>query len=190
MKNVQAHSKFFIIGNADEQNSIARLIHEDDIVVRFNNPNPNCSLMADWVFIANGYSQIKYVNINRQFFKPDTQVFFRYSRKDICLKRYQNIPLHKRIKYIWRFPKWKRKLGLYQYKTKVIPSSEYLYCSALLNHKLPSTGLLAISYIINQYPNNQLYIHNFTNKGWSGHNWKNEKKLIQFWEYYKKIIII
>lgn len=190
MKIVQAHSKFFIIGNADEQNSIVGLIHEDDIVVRFNNPNPNCTLMADWVFIANGYTQIRHLNIDHQFFKPDTQIFFRYTRKDIFLGRYENIPLHKRIKYIWRFPKWKRQLGLYQYKTEVIPSSEYLHCVALLNHKLPSTGLLAISYILNQYPNNQLYLHNFTNKGWFGHNWQNEKKLIQLWENNNYLILV
>jgi len=36
MKIVHPHSKFFIIGNADEQHSIAEKISEDDIVIRFN----------------------------------------------------------------------------------------------------------------------------------------------------------
>lgn len=190
MKIVQAHSKFFIIGNADEQNSIAGLIHEDDIVVRFNTPNPNCTLMADWVFIANGYTQIRHLNIDHQFFKPDTQIFFRYTRKDICLGRYQNIPLHKRIKYIWRFPKWIKHSHLDQYQINTIPTDTYQHCANTLGFRQPSTGLLAIDYICQYYPEKQIYIHNFTSEGWTGHNWDDEKKLIYKWITEGKITAI
>ncbi|PIT62772.1 hypothetical protein [Snodgrassella alvi] len=181
MKTVQPHSKFFIIGNADEQNSIAHLINEDDIVVRFNNPNPNCTLMADWVFIANGYTQIRHLTIKHQFFKPDTHIFFRYSKEDIWFSRYQNIPLHKRIKYLWRFPKWVKHSHLDQYQINTIPTDTYRHCADILGFRQPSTGLLAIDYICQHYPRNKIYIHNFTSEGWIGHNWDDEKQLIHKW---------
>jgi hypothetical protein len=68
MKTVQPHSKFFIIGNADEQNSIAHLIKEDDILIRFNNPNSSCDLKANWIFIANGTIQTRHLKIENRFF--------------------------------------------------------------------------------------------------------------------------
>lgn len=181
MKIVHPKSKFFIIGNADEQHSIAEKISEDDIVIRFNSPNPSCTLMADWVFIANGYNQIRHLKIDHQMFKPDTQVFFRHSRKDIYSCCYEKIPLHKRIKYCWRFPKWVKKSKLKQYKIDLIPKSFYLQCVDMIGNSMPSTGLLAINYILNKYPHNQIILHNFTFKGWSGHSWNSEKNLIQIW---------
>lgn len=51
---------------------LPKKISEDDIVIRFNSPNPCCTLMADWVFVANGYNQIRHLNIDHQMFKPDT----------------------------------------------------------------------------------------------------------------------
>lgn len=188
MKTVQTHSKFFIIGNADEQNSIAHLIQDDDIVVRFNNPNPNCTLKADWIFIANGYTQIRHLVIEHQFLKPETQIFFRYSKEDIFFGRYQDIPLHKRIKYLWRFPQWIKKLNLNLYQCKTFPLPLYSSCVNLINHKLPSTGLLAIYYVLTRFPNNKIFVHNFTHSGWIGHNWVCEKKLLNNWEANKKII--
>ncbi|MCX8746962.1 MULTISPECIES: hypothetical protein [unclassified Snodgrassella] len=190
MKTVQTHSKFFIIGNADEQNSIAHLIQHDDIVVRFNNPNPNCTLKADWIFIANGYTQIRHLVIEHQFLKPETQIFFRYSKKDIFYSRYQNIPMHKRIKYLWRFPKWIKKSQLDQYFINTIPSNIYRHCADSLGFRQPSTGLLAIDYICQQYPKNTVYIHNFTSEGWTGHNWDDEKQLIHTWVKTGRIIAI
>jgi hypothetical protein len=181
MKTVQPHSKFFIIGNADEQNSIAHLINEDDIVVRFNNPNPNCTLMADWVFIANGYTQIRHLTIEHQFFKPNAQIFFRYNKNDIWCSRYQKIPLHKRIKYRWRFPKWIKRSHLDQYQINYIPTAIYTHCAYLLTHKLPSTGILAIDYVLQYFPKNKILIHNFTNEGWCEHQWDGEKRLITHW---------
>ncbi|MCO6523199.1 MAG: hypothetical protein J6571_08450 [Snodgrassella sp.] len=83
MKTVHPHSKFFIIGNADEQNTIEHLINKDDVVIRFNNPNPSCSPKANWVFIANGTIQIRHLKIEQKFFNPNTQIFFRYSLNDI-----------------------------------------------------------------------------------------------------------
>ncbi len=181
MKIVHPHSKFFIIGNADEQHSIAEKISEDDIVIRFNSPNPSCTLMADWVFVANGYTQIRHLDIDHQLLKSDTQVFFRYSKEDIYYSCYEKIPLHKRIKYRWRFPNWVKKTKLIQYQIEIIPKSIYLQCIDMIGHSLPSTGLLAIIYVSNQYPNNQIFLHNFTNKGWCGHDWNSEKNLIQNW---------
>lgn len=181
MKTVLPHSKFFIIGNADELNSITQLIGDNDFIIRFNSPNPSCTLKADWVFIANGYCQIRHLNIDHQFFKPDTQIFFRYRKEDIYHNCFENIPLHKRIKYRWRFPKWIKKCKLDQYQLEIVPKSIYIQCTNMIGYSLPSTGLLAINYISNLFPNNQIFLHNFTNKGWRGHAWDREKNLIQEW---------
>lgn len=179
MKIVHPHSKFFIIGNADEQHSIAEKISKDDIVIRFNSPNPSCTLMADWVFVANGYNQIRHLNIDHQMFKPDTQIFFRHSRKDIYLSCFEKLPLHKRIKYFWRFPQWVKKSKLKQYKIDTISKSLYLQCVNMIGNSMPSTGFLAINYVLNQYPTHQIILHNFSFQGWSGHDWHNEKCLVQ-----------
>lgn len=190
MKTVQTHSKFFIIGNADEQNSIAHLIQDHDIVVRFNNPNPNCTLKADWVFIANGTIQIRHLNIDHKFFKLNTQIFFRYTLKDILTSKYEIIPLNKKIKYYLRFPRWKKKYGLDKFAIQTIPDQVHFNCMNLLHSKFPSTGILAIYYVLEYFPDHKIFIHNFTNQGWSGHNWENEKLLIQTWEREKRIAIV
>lgn len=45
---------------------------------------------------------------------------------------------------------------------------------------MPSTGFfLAINYVLNQYPTHQIILHNFCFQGWSGHDWHNEKCLVQ-----------
>lgn len=188
MKIVKPHSKFFIIGNADEQHNISDLISDDDIVVRFNAPNPSCSLKADWAFIANGYTQIRHLNImSHDLFKPDMQIFFRYTISDIWNCRYQNIPFHKRVKYRWRFPKWIEHFQLDRYIINTIPESITNHCIDILNFRQPSTGLLAISYILQNYGNHTIYVHNFTNEGWVGHNWSDEKRLMENWLKEKKI---
>ncbi len=181
MKSIKPHTKFIIIGNADEQHSINDFACEDDIIIRFNEPNSSCTLMADWVFIANGYTQIRHLRINHQFFKPDTEVFFRYSKEDIYQSCYEKIALHKRIKYRWRFPKWIKKYNLDLYKLNIVPKEIYLQTVDMIMHSLPSTGLLAINYVSDRFPNNQIFLHNFTYNGWSGHDWDSEKKLIQQW---------
>lgn len=38
---------------------------------------------------------------------------------------------------------------------------------------------LAINYVLNQYPTHQIILHNFSFQGWSGHDWHNEKCLVQ-----------
>ncbi|MCT6881275.1 hypothetical protein [Snodgrassella alvi] len=178
MKTVQPHSKFFIIGNADEHKNIANSIGTDDFVIRFNNPNPSCNLMADWVFIANGTIQIRHLIIKNDFFKPDTNIFFRYKINDILKSKYEVIPFDKKLKYCWRFPCWKKKYKLNQYTLHTIPESIYFKCANLVKPNLPSTGLLAIYYILQEYPNNKIYLHNFTHQGWMGHNWSLEESLI------------
>lgn len=60
----------------------------------------------------------------------------------------------------------------------------------LLHSKFPSTGLLAIYYVLQYYPKHKIILHNFTNQGWSGHNWDREKLLIQTWEKEKRIDIV
>ncbi|WP_066566372.1 hypothetical protein [Snodgrassella sp. CFCC 13594] len=181
MKKIKPNSRFFIIGNALEQRDISHLIQNDDIVIRFNDPNPTCQLMADWVFIANGYTQIRHLTIDRRFFKTDTLVFFRYQMADILHARYQNIPLHKRVKYLWRFPKWKKHFGLDQYPTQIVPFDVYRHCAQVLGYRQPSTGLLAIDYVLLTHPHNHIYVHNFTNEGWVGHNWDDEKRIMKSW---------
>jgi hypothetical protein len=190
MKLVQTHSKFFIIGNADEQNSIAHLIKEDDIVIRFNNPNSSCDLKADWIFIANGTIQTRHLKIENRFFKSNTQIFFRYSLNDILTSKYEIIPFKKKIKYYWRFPRWKKNCKLDQYSIHIIPAHIHFQCMDLLYPNLPSTGLLAIHYVLQYYPDHKIFLHNFTNQGWSGHNWDREKYLIQIWAKKRKIDII
>lgn len=180
MKTVQAHGRFFIIGNADEHNNIADKISNDDIVIRFNNPNPTCQLMADWVFIANGTIQIRHLSIEHQFFRPDTEIFFRYKTNDILKSRYENIPINKKLKYCWYFFRWKKKFQLDQYLTHIIPPSVHYECIKLLYPNIfPSTGLLAIYYILQYHPKHKIFLHNFTYQGWKGHNWNKEKALIQ-----------
>ncbi|MCO6508998.1 MAG: hypothetical protein J6578_09475 [Snodgrassella sp.] len=190
MKTVHPHSKFFIIGNADEQNTIEHLINKDDVVIRFNNPNPSCSLKANWVFIANGTIQIRHLKIEQKFFNPNTQIFFRYSLNDILTSKYEIIPLNKKIKYYWRFPRWKKNCNLDQYPVRIIPDHIHFQCMDLLHSKFPSTGLLAIYYVLQYYPKHKIILHNFTNQGWSGHNWDREKLLIQTWEKEKRIDIV
>lgn len=187
MKTIKPHSKFYIIGNADEKQPILETIGEDDIVIRFNIPNPSCSLKADWTFIANGYTQIRHLNIEHKLFKPDMQVFFRYTKQDIWYSKYQKIPLHKRIKYCWRFPKWVKKSKLDQYHISTIPSNIYQHCAEILGFRQPSTGLLAIDYVLQNYPDHEIFIHNFTNEGWTGHNWDDEKKLMYNWVLNNKL---
>ena len=181
MKTIKPHTRFFIIGNAEEKQDISHLIQNDDIVVRFNDPNPSCTLMADWAFIANGYTQIRHLAVARHFFKTNMLIFFRYQTADILHSRYQNIPLHKRLKYLWRFPKWKKRFGLDQYPTKTVPYEVYQHCVQVLGYRQPSTGLLAIDYILLSYPSNKVYVHNFTNEGWVGHNWDDEKRMMKSW---------
>lgn len=190
MKTVKSHSKFFIIGNAAEQHPITEEIKSDDIVVRFNIPNPSCSLKADWTFIANGYTQIRHLKIDHQLFKADMQIFFRYSKQDIWFSRYQKIPLHKRIKYCWRFPQWIKKFNLNQYHINTIPCDVYQHCVNILGFRQPSTGLLAIDFILQNYPKHEVLIHNFTNEGWTGHNWDDEKKIMQTWISTKRLKIV
>lgn len=178
MKTVQKHSRFFIIGNADEHIDIADKISHDDIVIRFNNPNSTCKLMADWVFIVNGTIQVRHLSIDHQFFKPDTEIFFRYKLNDILKSKYENIPIIKKLKYCWYFFRWKKKFQLNQFLIHIIPSSVHYKCIKYLYPNCPSTGLLAIYYILEYYPNHKIFLHNFTYQGWKGHNWNKEKALI------------
>lgn len=191
MKSVKPHSKFFIIGNADEQGDITQLISEDDIVIRFNSPNPTCRLKADWVFIANGYVQIRHLHItSHDLFKSNMRIFFRYTVEDIWHQHYQRIPLHKRIKYQWRFPKWIKRFHLNQYTIDTVPSDIFQHCIELLNFPQPSTGLLAINYVLQQYKDHPIYVHNFTNEGWVGHHWGREKQFITELIEQKKIFAV
>lgn len=188
MKQVKPYSRFFIIGNADEQHSIATLIEKDDIVIRFNAPNPTCPLKADWDFIANGPVQLRHLYFNsHDLFKPDMRIFFRYTVDDIWHKRYQNIPLHKRIKYHWRFPNWVKRFHLDQYSIETVPNHIFQHCIKVLNFGQPSTGFLAIDYVMQYYGKNMIYVHNFTNEGWLGHNWDKEKQVMQSWIEQHKI---
>lgn len=189
MKEIKADTRFFIIGNADEAqkheagNTWTSHIRHNDIVIRFNNPNPSCSVSADWLFIANGCEQLRRLSIQSTFIKPDAQIFFRYHLTDILLAKYQYIPLHKRIKYLWRFPLWVKRFQLNSYNTQTIPAATYQYCMNSLHlDSLPSTGLLAIVYVLRIYPGRKVFIHNFSHQGWAGHNWSSEEKIIQQWQ--------
>lgn len=191
MKQVHPHSRFFIIGNADEQHSIAHLIKKDDIIIRFNMPNPTCSVKADWTFIANGPVQLNQLHFtSHNLFKPDMRIFFRYTTGDIWHQRYQNFPLHKRIKYYWRFPKWIKRFHLDQYSIETVPGSIFQHYMKILDCHQPSTGLLAIAYVMQHYSQHTIYIHNFTHEGWTGHNWNNEKQIMQHWLVQQKIYAV
>lgn len=191
MKKIYRHSRFFIIGNADEQHSIAHLINKDDIIIRFNIPNPTCTLKADWTFIANGPIQLRQLCFtSHDLFQPDMRIFFRYTAEDIWHKRYQNIPLHKRIKYYWRFPKWIKRFHLDQYASETVPSHIFQHYMEILDFHQPSTGLLAIAYVIQYYSKHPIYIHNFTHEGWNGHNWNSEQKIIYNWIEQQKIYAV
>jgi hypothetical protein len=43
----------------------------------------------------------------------------------------------------------------------------------------PSSGLVVVEYLLKKYPNDQVYIMNFSWEGWSGHSWTVEKKIFK-----------
>lgn len=179
MKTVYPDTRFFVIGNADEQQALAETIRDHDIVIRCNNPNASCPLAADWLFMANGYTQCRKLHITSQhLFKDNMHIFFRYNLKDIMRSRHQLTSYSKRLKYLFRFPAFKKRYGLNRFSQSVIPSELYEHCTRIIQHRQPSTGLLALYYVMFYHPEHEVFVHNFTNEGWVGHDWDGERKLM------------
>lgn len=191
MKQPLTHTRFFIIGNADEQQALTETVGADDIIIRFNNPNPSCTLQADWLFLANGYTQCRKLQLtNQHLFKPDMAIFFRYFTADILYGHYQNIPYSRRLKYLFRFPSFKKRYQLNQYEQTVVASDVYRHCAQIIGNRQPSTGLLAIYHILANHPQHTVFVHNFTNEGWVGHDWDGERVLMQKLLQEQKIIAV
>lgn len=179
MKTLYPDTRFFVIGNADEQRAPTETVREHDIVIRFNNPNPSCTLVADWLFVANGCVQTKKLQLtHEQLFAPDMVIFFRYQLQDILQARYQRVSYFSRLKYLLRFPAFKRRYRLQRFEQHYVETELYQECTRLIGNNQPSTGLLAVYHVLTRHPGHPVFTHNFTHQGWVGHNWDGERELM------------
>lgn len=179
-----------IVGNSEEAESIKKEINAEDIIVRFNKPNPSCKLKADILFVANGPQMVARRQILfNGLLSPHAKIVWRYKWQDIILNRFEKIPLSRKLRYVLFFNFFKKINQFNRYDQVVLNSSIYEQCQQL-TIDMPSSGFLAIYLYVTQYPNRDIYLHNFTYLGWSGHNWKREKEIINTWIKEKKIALI
>lgn len=172
----------WIIGNAPEQNSINHLVHENDIVVRFNNPNPTCTLNADVLFVVTGYSNLKQ-RINPAYLKRNCQVIFTVTPLAGIVGYWKNRGKLHIAKYFYRLLKLVVKGRLYRFRIRYL-RFEYNRLKDELNINNPlSSGCIALYYYLQTEPKSKITLHNFTFEGWGGHAWDVEiayvQKLIQ-----------
>lgn len=174
--------RIIIIGNADETISISHLVDDNDLVVRFNKPNPSCNLKANLLFVANGAGIV--VHKTRMFndmMHPNCPIIWRYTLKDILTDRYEENSLSRKLRYLILFP-WFKKINHFTgRKQSYINDTLQCQCTELVKGSVPSTGFLAIYLLKHYFSSTPIYIHNFTFKGWSGHNWNQEDYFVQQW---------
>lgn len=172
-------SNIYVIGNADQKENISHLVRPTDIVVRFNKPNPTCSLKADILFVANGA-----FNVSKSIFSPyrkkNYKTILRDTPGETLLNKKTKTKLFKRLKFLYRYPIFLRKSRLInrEYLSPEIHSKAVQYLQ-LDREKEPSTGFLAIIYLLENYPDTPIILHNFTFQGWEGHNFSAEKQFVQ-----------
>ncbi|WAW10591.1 hypothetical protein NB640_02720 [Oxalobacter vibrioformis] len=174
--------KIWIIGNAPNKQNIDHLVNKEDIVVRFNSPNPSCSLRADVLFIANAYENVRSrkMNINKKYLKKNTFVIYRFSLKGVfSLLKKQKI--FKIIKYLYRFLFFILRNNLHHFKYKFFDFNliNKIASDVLKTDKEPSSGFIIIYYFLEKYKDAKIIMHNFTFEGWDGHPWEKEKKYVQ-----------
>lgn len=170
-------ANLYIIGNANETNSINHLITSTDLVIRFNTPNPSCTVDADILFVANGAGNVVKPLIP-QYRKANCQIILIYTIKEVLQDTWGKNSLSKRIKFLFRFPLFILK-GRLSNRTYLEPHIYRDAVSYLSSGKLPSSGFLALLYALTYYPKHTIILHNFTFEGWEGHDFDSEVKLVR-----------
>lgn len=169
----------FIIGNSEERKDISHLITEQDIVVRFNQPNPSCNLVADVLFISNNAKLIVHLtSINNGLLSKEGLIIWRHTVSELLLSRFENPSFSRKLRYPFYFPIFRWKNGFNKYPQQYLPISIYRECINITT-QLPSSGFIAAYLYSNYFPDRKIYLHNFTFEGWDGHNWSLEAEYIQ-----------
>lgn len=167
----------WIIGNAPEQNSINHLVHENDIVVRFNNPNPTCTLKADVLFAVTGYSNLKQ-RINPTYLKGNCQVLFTVRPVSGIVGYWKSRGKIRIVKYFFRLLQFVVKGRLYHFRIRYFRFDYSRLRDELAINNPLSTGCVALYYYLNTEPKSKITLHNFTFEGWHGHAWDVEKAYV------------
>lgn len=169
----------FIVGNSDEKNDISHLITAQDIVVRFNQPNSSCRLMADVLFVANNPKLIVHLTpINNGLLANNCLIIWRHTIKELLFSSSDNISLSRKLRYPLYFPLFRWKNGLNNYPQYYLPKSIAQECLEITEPS-PSTGFIATYFYSKLFPERKIYLHNFTFEGWDGHNWSLEAQYIK-----------
>lgn len=168
----------FIIGNSEELSDISSLLSPEDVVIRFNAPNPTCGLKADVLFVANGPTMvIRREKIFNGLLHKNAKILWRYDPKDILSARFQEVSWSRRVRYFLFLNWFKKKNTFDRYEQVIFNPKIYEECVNLVD-AMPSSGFLAAYLYSRLYPSRQIYLHNFTFSGWDGHNWKREEEII------------
>lgn len=186
--------RIFIIGNAPSQESIAHLLNEQDLVVRFNHPSQESfsryGTQTNVLFTINTWKFIQkriHSNlINESWLQACNQVILAY-HPNIIAQYHRKPSLFSQLLTKKKSDGSLEALAYFGQKFPVTFLSEnfYLSCCNLLeinkyelNSRIPSTGFLAICYYLQNFPNHKIYIHGFSWEGWNGHSWDKEKQMI------------
>lgn len=171
----------YIIGNSNNFEITKNDIQRDDAIVLFNSINDTIFIKPDILFVANSSGMILDNEVLNNYKKLTnlSLVVWRYHTYDILFSRYENVSFSKKIKYLLRFRKFRRKNRLDTINQTIIPQNIHNKCIKLLNNEIPSTGFLAIILYLTLYPERSIYVHNFNFVGWEGHNWHMERKYIE-----------
>ena len=98
----------WIVGNANEKRSINHLIHKDDTIIRFNNPNATCSLMPTILFMSTAYSFLNFIftrpnEVNWETIFSAKKIIYRWTIKSVLLNKPEPLSVIHRIKFIRYF---------------------------------------------------------------------------------------
>lgn len=170
----------WIIGNADEEVSINHLVTSDDTIIRFNNPNPTCTLKANILFITNGYDNINKTRIDKTFLHDDCEIFFRFHPIRAIILYWKVRSRIRIFRYFSRYFRFILRNKLF-YSKKFIPNSVIadIAINILKTDKQPSTGIIVLLYFLNKKQGEKIILHNFTFQGWDGHPWKKEEAYVR-----------
>ena len=182
------YKRIIIIGNSDNAVSIEKEINETDFIVRFNTPNPTCTLKADLLFVSNGATAVaRKTKIFNNMLKEHCLILWRYTLRDILSEKYEKISLDRRLRFLLFFSSFKKINHLSKFPSYYLDADIQDNATKLVNPAIPSSGFLAISMFLKLCPETPIYIHNFTFTGWDSHNWEKEKKIVDQWLHSGKI---
>jgi hypothetical protein len=188
-------SNIWIVGNANEKKSINHLVHKDDTVIRFNNPNSTCSLKPTILFMSTAYSFLNFIftrpnEVNWETIFSAKKIIYRWTIKSVLLNKPESLSVFHRIKFIryfYRFSKFKKLPD----STLFFPRKKFIeYQRELQMSAQPSSGILAVLWCLENSPKQKIFIHNFTFEGWDGHDWGREKEFLHHLEEMGKIQIV